>query len=277
MNQQDLAAQYNIPAEFVQKKQSTDYPTEIIDLPSGGKFYPSDNPLSTGRIELKYPTAREEDILTSKNLITKGVVIDKFMESLIVDPSIKLDSIVLGDKNAILVASRILAYGPMYDITTTCPKCGNVASDKIDLSQLQSKEAPDAPNGNDFTFTLPVRKNVIRFKVLTAGHEKAIDMEMRAYKKYAKDINQDTVDPEITTRLKYAITSVDDNNDPSVIKKTVDSMLSRDSLALRQEISRVSPDVDMRYTFQCKECDHEERMGVPLNVNFFWPSGNVQD
>ena len=87
------------------------FPTEVVDLPSKGLLYPKENPLSSGQIEVKYMTAKEEDILTSANLIKSGRVIEKLLESLIVDKSIKVDDILVGDKNAILIAARILAYG----------------------------------------------------------------------------------------------------------------------------------------------------------------------
>ena len=45
------------------------FPSEVIDLPSEGKLYPKDSPLSEGKVEIKYMTAKEEDILTSQNLI----------------------------------------------------------------------------------------------------------------------------------------------------------------------------------------------------------------
>ena len=86
------------------------YPTETIDLPSGGKLYPQDSPLSSGKIEIKYMTAKEEDILTSANLIKKGVVIDRLLDSIIVTEGVGIDDLILGDKNAIMVAARILAY-----------------------------------------------------------------------------------------------------------------------------------------------------------------------
>ena len=93
------------------------FPTEVIDLPSQGKVYPKDSPLSDGKLELKYMTTREEDILMSENLIKKGMVIDKLLQSLIVTKGVKQEDLVLGDKNAVLVAARILAYGPEYNLS----------------------------------------------------------------------------------------------------------------------------------------------------------------
>ena len=108
-----------------EKKQEYKFPTEVIDLPTGGKVYPKDSPLSSGKIEIKYMTAKEEDILTSQNLIKKGVVITQLLDSLIVSKGVSSDDLVLGDKNAVMVASRILAYGPEYTAQVTNPKTGN--------------------------------------------------------------------------------------------------------------------------------------------------------
>ena len=76
-----------------------DFPTEIIDLPSNGKCYPDSAPLSKGKVEIKYMT-REEDILSSTNLIRKGVVLDKLFESIVVQDDVNIDDILIGDKNA---------------------------------------------------------------------------------------------------------------------------------------------------------------------------------
>ena len=99
------------------------YHSEVIDLPSLGKVYPKSSPISNGKIEIKYMTAKEEDILTSINLIRKGIVLDKLLEALIVDKSIKLSDMLVGDKNAILIAARILGYGKDYTLQALCDDC----------------------------------------------------------------------------------------------------------------------------------------------------------
>ena len=100
------------------------FPTEVVDLPSKGLLYTKDSPLAGGTIELKYMTAKEEDILTSRNLIQKGVVLDKLLESVIVDENVSLNDLLLGDKNAIMIATRILGYGKDYTVTLTDPSTG---------------------------------------------------------------------------------------------------------------------------------------------------------
>jgi transcription elongation factor Elf1 len=254
----------------VQAEQKLDFPTEYIDLPSEGYFYPTSSPLSSGRIQLKYMTAREEDILTNQNLIKKGVVLDELLKALIVTPNIKLDDILVGDKNAIFVASRRLAYGDEYPAKITCPKCGEENEVKINLSELKSKNIDFSKytrGENAFSFELPVSKKVVVYRLLTHKDEGDIDTELKGLAKISK-----TNSPEMTTRLKYSIVSVDGNNDRGGVKKFVDNMLAKDSIALRKHIRENTPDLDMTFDFTCSACGHNERMAMPLGVDFFWPS-----
>lgn len=251
----------------------SDYPTEIITLPSHGYFYPEDNPLSSGKIELKYPTAREEDILTSKNLIQKGLALDTFFKSIIVTP-IDYNSLLLGDKNGIMFASRILAYGNEYPVKYKCPSCNEENDVQIDLSELGAKEIDFEKypkNINEFETTLPTSGKKITFKILTHEDEENIELEMKQLKKKVVGMR----DSEVTTRLKHAILSVDGKNNRSEINKFVDNMLSKDSLFLRGEIMKVSPDIISEFNFECKSCGHEDTLNIPMEISFFWPSGKL--
>ena len=250
--------------------KSNDFPTEVIDLPSQGHFYPATSPLASGRVEIKYMTAREEDILTSQNLIKKGIVLDELLKALIVTPGVQLDDVLICDKNAIFVAARRLAYGDKYDGKSACPKCGEENEVKIDLNEVKPKEFNFAahPKGeNRFSFELPIAKKVIVYKLLTHKDEQAIDAELKGYQKVAKSSS-----PEMTTRLKYMIVSVDGDETKSVIFKAVDNMLAKDSMALRKHVRETTPDLDMTFNFTCASCSHNERMALPLGVDFFWPS-----
>ena len=142
------------------------FPTETIDLPSKGKLYPEGSPLREGKVEVKYMTAREEDILTSANLIKKGIVIDKLLNSLIVTPGVTTDDLILGDKNAIMVASRILAYGPEYTCEVTNPNTGDVSEQTFNLADCPFKEIDENINENLFEITLPVSKKKVKFGIL---------------------------------------------------------------------------------------------------------------
>ena len=238
------------------------FPTEMVDLPSKGLLYPEGSPLRSGQIEMKYMTAREEDILTNQNYIQQGTVLDKLIESLIVS-KIDIKEIIVGDKNAILIASRILGYGQDYEF-----EYGN-RTYQVDLTTLTDKELPedvDYSKGNNFNFTLPSSKDEITFKLLTHGDENAVDQELKGLKK----INPNG-SPELSTRLKYIITSVNGDSDRKTVREFVDNeLLARDSRALRQEIKRISPDIDLTI-----KGDDGEDIAVPISLNFFWPDLNL--
>jgi len=255
----------------VNEETKPKFPTEIVDLPSKGYFYPSDNPLSSGQVEIKYMTAKEEDILTSTNLIKKGIVLDKLLQSLIVS-KIDFGSLLVGDKNALMVAARILGYGKDYKVEVNCPACNAKNEDNIDLTQLEHKEldwSSYEKGKNEFEFTLPASNRLIKYKLLNSNDDRAIDAEIKSLKKFNKD-----VDSEITTRLKHVITSIDGETDKGKIRKFVDEeFLSRDSLAFRNHLTAATADVDMNYYFTCAECAHEKVMPIPMTVEFFWPAG----
>jgi hypothetical protein len=276
---QAIAAKYSgvkkemLPDPHLGETASTPYKfhTEVVSLPSKGVLYDVNSPLSTGKLDIKYMTAKEEDILTSANLIKSGVVIDKLLQSLIVS-NINYDDLLVGDKNAVLIASRILAYGKDYEVEITCPACGAKSNNIIDLTAFPEKHVAEGKYNegiNEFTFTLPSNGTNVTFKCLTSADEKAIENELKGLRKLNKVSG---IDPEMTTRLKYIITSVDGSSDISTIRKFVDTMLSRDSLALRKYIQEVVPDVKMEFPFECSSCGHEDdHMGMPMTVSFFWP------
>jgi len=254
------------------KPAAPTFPTEIVDLPSQGRFYPPTSKLSSGQIEVKLMTAKEEDILTSPNLLKKGLAVEKLIESLVVDKDIDLDQILVGDKNALIFAIRRLAYGDTYGpVEITCPKCSAVNKQNIDLSEINYKEINfDAyPKGvNEFEYTLPASKLTIKFKLLTSADEKMIERDIEGFAKLKKESSS-----EITTRLKYMITSINGDTDKAKIKSFIDNnMLARDSSAFRQHAKVFSPDVDSRFNFCCTECSNQERVAVPMTVSFFWPN-----
>ena len=253
-------------------EEKRQFPTEIINLPSKGAVYSKDSPLSKGEIEIKYMTAREEDILTSQNLIRKGLVIDKLLESLVVDPSINLDEILIGDKNALMVAARVLGYGKNYEFEVNCPACNERNKDNIDLTSLKDKEIDYSlfKNGvNEFGFDLPSSKRKITYKILTQKDEIEVTAELKSLKK----VSSGKQDYEVTTRLKKAILSVDGNDDTTHVNSFVENeFLSRDSLAFRNHLVKTTPDIDMDYLFTCELCGFEQEITVPMTVQFFWPT-----
>jgi len=243
------------------------FPTEMVELPSKGYFYADGHPLSSGTVEVKYMTAREEDILTSQNLIRQGIVIDKLLESLVVDKSIKMGDMMVGDKNALMVAARILGYGKNYEFNY------DGVEQTVDLSKLEPVEIDFnkfTKGQNEFNFKLPNSEREITFKLLTSGDEENISVETTAKEKINKEQSF-----ELTTRLKNMILSVDGNSDKANINNFVDNeFLSRDSLAFREYLTSITPDVDM--TTKVKDSvGRESVVVIPVTLRFFWPSAGV--
>ena len=254
-----------------QPKQETTYPSEVVDLPSQGHFYNESSPLSNGTITIKVMTAMEEDILTNQNFIKKGIVLDKLIESIIIDKNVNMDDLLLGDKNAVFVATRRFAYGDNYGpLQIKCPSCRENNECTFNLAELKYKDIDVSkyPRGtNEFDVVLPYCKKTVTCKLLTSGDEKKIENELKVLQKIKTGNTQ-----EVTTRLRYTIVSVDGNSDKNVVKKFVETELtSRDSFELRKQIKERTPDIDLNFDFKCEHCSHEERIGVPLTVQFFWP------
>lgn len=237
------------------------FPSEIIDLPSKGLLYPKDSPLSSGKVEMKYPTARTEDILTNQNYIEKGIVVDKLLQDLIVDPNIDYSEILLGDKNALLIAARILGYGKMYKFEY------NGREEEIDLSALPEKKLDPvilSATENRFTFTLPVTGVVLEFKLLTHADNQAIEQELKGLRKLSRDAS-----PELSTRLKYMILSVNGESDRKVIREFVDnSFLAADARAFRKYVAQIQPDVELKFY---PEDGPEGGVPIPISASFLWP------
>jgi hypothetical protein len=234
-------------------------PTETVELPSKGLLYPEDSELAKGTIEIKYMTAKEEDILTNQSYIRNGTVLDKLLKSIIVT-KINFDELLIGDKNAIMVAARILGYGADYKFDYLGEEY------TVDLSQLENKEIKEelfTSRTNDFSFTLPHSKNKVTFRLLTHKDEQNINRELEGLKKINKDSS-----PELSTRMKYIITSVEGSRESKDIREFVDNyLLAKDSRALREYIKEVQPDVDLTF-FPDGSSD---RIPVSIGVNFFWP------
>lgn len=246
-------------------------PTEVISLPSKGLLYPKESPLSKGEIEMSYMTAKHEDILTNTNFIKQGTVVDKLLQSLIVTP-INYDDLLIGDKNAILVAARILGYGQNYTFKYVNER-GQEVEHTVDLGTLEEKPLDETlfkAGVNEFTFTLPKSSNVVTFKLLTHGDEKKIDAEIKGLQK----INPLST-TDVTTRLKYIITSINGDREIKNVRDFVDNfLLAPDARALREHYAKIQPDIDMKF-IPNDESYTGEGITIPIGLNFFWPDAGI--
>jgi len=238
------------------------FPSEEVDLPSKGLLYPEGHPLKSGKIEMKYMTAREEDILTNQNYINKGIVLDKLLSALIIT-DVKLEDLLIGDKNAILIAARILGYGKDYKISYKGQE------HNVDLSLLENKSLNKklfSSGKNEFDWELPHSGTKITFRLLTDGLDKQIEEEIKGAKKINKSAS-----PEYSTRMKYLITSIEGDTSGKTVRDFVDTyLLARDAKALRDHVVKIQPDIELK-TQITNEYDELEEIDVPISLNFFFP------
>ena len=241
-------------------------PTETVTLPSKGLLYPKESPLSKGEIEMKYMTAKHEDILTNANYIRQGTVLDKLLKELIVT-DVDYNQLLVGDKNALLIAARILGYGKDYTINYGGKEV------TVDLTTLENKNVDYSlfkAGENEFTFNLPNSGNVVTFKLLTHGDEQKIEAEIKGLQKINPNSSTD-----LTTRLKHMITSVNGDRDVKSVRDFVDNaLLAPDARALRKYYITVSPDINMKFIPQDEDYVGEG-IDIPVSLNFFWPDSGV--
>ena len=249
-------------------------PTEFVELPSGGRFYSEGHPLhGQETIEIKQMTAREEDILTSRSLLKKGVALDRVIESVIIDKKIDSRFLLVGDRNAIIVATRISGYGSDYTTQVFCPSCTtrqeysfNLNSAKVyggeDISELEVEVGEDGT----FTVQLPKTKIDVTFRLLTGKDEKAFIVQAEAERK-----KRQTTERNVTRHLTTMIVAVNGDTSPEAIKYLVDNIPSMDSRHLRLAYRLAAPNIDLTQHFECNECEYEQDMEVPLSADFFWP------
>ena len=248
-------------------------PTEIVDLPSKGKFYSEDHPLHNKEtIEIRYMTARDEDILVNKSYIQKGIVLDKLLESVVIDKNIQINSLLGGDKSAILVATRITGYGSEYDTKVPCPSCGEVNDFSFDLIEATNIVTPElsgldyeqTPNG---TFLIKTQKTgtLIELKPSTGFDEEKIAQTNKMRQKNGL--------PELglTDIMMTYMISIDGNSDRSYINSYVENMPAMDARFVRSSYAKLMPSVDLAQQFRCYSCDYEQEMEVPFTSDFFWP------
>lgn len=263
---------FNVSQREVPSVNSQDYniPVDSISLPSKGLLYSSDHPLcNEASVEIRCMTAREEDLLTSAALVKNGTVLDKLMESCLLNKTVEPGSLLLGDRSAILIAIRVSGYGSNYSVKVKCPSCFQEFEHDFSLNGLTVKSLGAEPvesNTNVFQYVLPLSKSTVQFKLLTGNDETEINSAHDKKKKLGVQVEN-----AVTSRLIHQILSVDGNSDKSVISKFINTMRAGDSLSLRKYINKISPDVNVKQTMSCKYCNEESEVGIPFGMSFFWP------
>jgi transcription elongation factor Elf1 len=247
-------------------------PTQLVELPSKGKFYPEGHPLKDQEtVEMLYMSAKSEDILTNKSFIKNGIAIDRMLHSLLVDKKLDLDSLLIGDKNAMIIEARISGYGSEYKTKFTCPACGEIQDYEFDLEEAKKilngdiEENINLTEQGNFVVTLPRCKAIVECRLLTGKEEKQLIFLQEKKKKH------NLPDSLITDQLKMFVVSVNGNSSKDVVAKTVDSIPAIDSRWLRNVYKKVNPNIELKQEFVCTRCAHVEEVMIPLGVTFLWP------
>ena len=245
-------------------------PTEFVQLPTEGKFYPEGHPLHlVTEVEINYMSAKEEDILTSQALITRGVVLDRLIQSVLVDKTVDVNSLYPGDKNAILIAARATGYGPEYITNVVCPSCSHRHEHIVNLVNLPIKEVPADVNltpAGTFTIPLPVTKFTAELKILNAKEQKFLDNNRQA------NLKNNLPESNRTDLLKMAVVSINGVSIRSELDNFIMNMPAQDSRAIKRAYDDVNPSLLMDQEIECPKCKHVVVREVPLGLDFFWPS-----
>ena len=276
---QDPPIEQAVGVQDEQPKQQLSFvvPTEIVDLPSKGLVYPEGHILhGIESIEIRHMTAKEEDTLTSRTLLKKGVAIDKMLNDIIMNKNIKVDNMVIGDKNALVVAARITGYGPEYKTKVTCPSCNKNQEFEFDLLQQSVNGTLDKEElekigvkvtaNNTYIISLWGGKAEVELRLLTGRDEAVLFEKMQ---KTQKATGQ--AEATLTDQLRLMIRSVNGSTDVGVINQFVNSLPVADSRRLRMIYKKITPSVELINTFTCVVCDYETDMEVPFSQDFFWP------
>tara|TARA_S200002703_G_scaffold119273_1_gene105021 strand:- start:8467 stop:9351 length:885 start_codon:yes stop_codon:yes gene_type:complete len=263
-----------VPSAGESPSFSWSVPTEFVQLPSEGLFYPPGHPLhNQTTVEIRYMTAKEEDILTSRSLLKAGVALDRMLQNILIDKSLNINSLLIGDKNALLVAARRTGYGPEYTTSVTCPKCASSIEHSFDISSppindFKSKTrelgVQYSPTGT-VSITLPMTDVVVECRLLNGEDEARIVKETE--RKVKRKIESSTT----TDAFRAFLVSINGDTNPFTIESFIQAMPARDARHLRTIYNEILPNIDLQQSFECTECGHEAEMEVPLGVDFFWP------
>lgn len=238
-------------------------PYDVIPLPSGGKLYPG----KKRSVKVAYLTTADENILTSPNLVQNGQFLEILINRKLLEPGLRYKDLVPGDRNAIMIWLRATGYGEMYPVVMTDKK-GEEFETEINLSELKTIDLTVDPDAEGlFNFELPLSKHNVKFKILTCG-------DIDELEEIVEKTPEGVVNEEQTLILERQIVEVDGNKDRTFIKNFVNSMRILDAQKLREYISTINCDVDLRITVRTPGGESMSTF-LPFTPRFFWPNVTI--
>lgn len=267
---ENIFSQTNKKLETLSSQVGFDIPVESISLPSRGLIYPPENAFHMcEETEIRCMSAKDEDILSSRALIKKGSVISELLKSCLLNKSVDVDSLLIGDRNALLIGIRVSGYGPSYSAKIECADCNEQFDNDFTLNNLKIKRLgvdPISPGQNLFSFHLPISKKDIQFKLLTGADDLLLSQQAEKQKKLGSQI-----DDSKSRRLFQSVISIAGETDRNKVNRIVSNLPAGDSFALRKYVEQIEPGVEMKQEVTCKACNSTQEVDVPLGPTFFWP------
>lgn len=242
-------------------------PTELVELPSKGMFYPEGHPLHRQEfVEIKHMTAKEEDILTSTTLIEKGVVLEYLVASLLINKQINPKSLLPGDQNAILLNARINAYGGDYSFETKCESCTKLIQNEVDLSEISVKELNNEYHiDGEGYINLTLEKSNFSIKLQQLN---LYDIESSQ-----KNSNHHSTVGSTSKLLLNIIRSINNETNDGSLKfiNVIENLPSKDVRQIKEAYNKTKPDIDFSLKMVCPSCGHKKEGTMPITARFFWP------
>lgn len=237
----------SIAKQRYETSQRSKLPTIIVDLASAGEIYPKSHPLSSGKIEMRYMTAYDEDILTNSSYIREGVLFDKLLEAIIVT-DIDVHDIASVDRDGLIIYTRILSYGPEYPVVVTDPETNKQIKQIIDLAKLQPKPFKLIANDQgEFSYETK------------SGHE----IKFTYLGNFANI-------KSVTDFLKTTITQVNGSRSQADIEHFIRyDFLAAESRGFREYVTQNAPGINFEYEFQ-GESGGTFTAGFSFGTDLFW-------
>ena len=230
-------------------------PHDVVQLPSQGIFYKN----KKKSIKVGYLTASDENILMGgANDLTMTLLRAKIYE-----PDIKVEELLEGDVEAILIFLRNTGFGPEITLNVTDPVTKKPFKSNVLLDQLNIINGQQPNEDGSFTTLLPKSQSTIKLKPLSYG-------EIIEIGKLAETYPQGRVVPKVTWRMQKEIIEVDGSTDKASIAKFVESMPISDSKFIRKFMNENEPRLDMVRTVMTPSGE-KLTVNVGFGVDFFRP------
>lgn len=236
----------NIARQQYENKQRSKLPSIIVELPSKGLIYPESSPLRDGKIEIRYMTAYDEDILTNTSYMQAGIMFDKLLESIVLSP-VTVTDIASTDRDALIIASRIVSYGPEYPVTVLDPKTKTSLEREVDLTKILHKSFTLTPDING-EFDYEFGTNKLKFTYNVRMKDGLSISELMQF--MITEVNGSRIKTDIESFIRY-------------------EFLARDAKQFRDYYIKNAPGLDFNYEFEGED-GSTFITPFPVAADLFW-------